>query len=83
MGKTRVLGLMVLLLLIATMNASYLTEARKVAMLAESHRKMGKDGYQADVNENHVNGDNHHYYSIPDFNRRGGNDQGDTSPGRV
>lgn len=77
-SKMRVPLLLIVLLLILTM-----VKGRRVAMFAEKHKKMDKlDGFEEEGSLSGSDGDNHHYYSIPDFNRHGNNDQGDKSPGK-
>ncbi|KAL7115818.1 hypothetical protein ACP275_04G204500 [Erythranthe tilingii] len=85
MGKTRLFAIVVFVLLVL---GSCMAKARRVVAdetqrkgLKAEGTKNGDGNNGVVVNDeddgNNLNGENHHAYSIPDFNRQGG-----TSPGR-
>ncbi|KAL8057639.1 hypothetical protein ABFS82_04G196600 [Erythranthe guttata] len=87
MGRTRVFAIVFVLL----MMGSCMAKARRIVADETQHKGLKAEGTKNGdgnngvvVNDdddeddgNNLNGENHHAYSIPDFNRQGG-----TSPGR-
>ncbi|KAL7153903.1 hypothetical protein ABFS83_04G198800 [Erythranthe nasuta] len=86
MGKTRLLAIVFVLL----MMGSCMAKARRIVADETQHKGLKAEGTKNvnsnngvvvnddddDEDDNNSNWENHHAYSIPDFNRQGG-----TSPG--